>query len=82
MVWVRCWRVWGSSFGDVQEDLGSIIEIFQEGSVHNVNSMFEHDGPGSGWAGGVTRSVKNLKIFFRCRLHKSVNLEIYVDIRI
>ena len=42
-----------------QEGLGSILKVFQEGLVHNVNSMSKHVGHGSGWAGGVTRSVKN-----------------------
>ena len=33
--------------------LGSISKVFPEGLVHNVNCMFRHVGPGSGWAGGV-----------------------------
>ena len=58
-VWARFWKVWGSIFEVSQEGLGSILKVFQEGLVHNVNSMFKHVGHGSGWAGGVTRSVKN-----------------------
>ena len=46
-------------FSVFQEGLGSIFKVFQKGLVHNVNSMFKHVGHGSGWAGGVTRSVKN-----------------------
>ena len=42
--------------------LGSIIKVFQEGLVHNVNCMLRHAGPGSGWAGGVTRGVKNFDV--------------------
>ena len=49
----------GSIFEVFQEGLGSIFKVFQKGLVHNVNSMFKHVGHASGWAGGVTRSVKN-----------------------
>ena len=45
--------------------LGSISKVFPEGLVHNVNCMFRHVGPGSGWAGGVggvTRGVKNFDV--------------------
>ena len=47
-VWAPFWKVWGSIFEVSQEGLGSILKVFQEGLVHNVNSMFKHVGHGSG----------------------------------
>ena len=49
----------GLDFRSFPRRFGLDFKVFQEGLVHNVNSMFKHVEHASGWAGGVTRSVKN-----------------------